>query len=519
MTNNRIETDKSLKLLAKSSIIVFIAILLSKIFTYLYRAIVARYYGPEIYGLLALSLVIVGWFRLFGGFGLADGLLRFISFYRGKKKKDVIKYLIKTSGKFLLMSSIISALVLFFSADFIAENLFHNQQLGVFLRWFSISIPVILLGGIFITTLRAYEKIAWFSFIENLVGNFVKVALLALLIFIGLRSQQSLALSYTAGFLAILLISYIVCKPILKSINKKESKNKNPKKAFKNLLSYSLPLVFFSLTFSAFGWVDIVLLGIFRGAEEVGFYDAAMPIALLMLIFKDIFTYLFFPLVTKEYAKKNYLIVKQLSKQITKWVFILSVPFFVLLLVFPEFFIRILFGSEYLVAANALRLISIGVFFTTTLEVARDLLSIKGKSKTILIDVLVALLLNIGLNLALIPSYGINGAALATSISIVFLQSLYLYQSRKYMSVNPLQTKIIKILLTGLILGVILLFMKINLGGSLISDIILMIFFTLLYLLVTLKNGSLDEHDKEILGKLLAAIIKFPIGSVEKAPR
>ena len=54
--------DKSLKLLVKTSVIVFIGIALSKILTYGYRVIIARHYGPEVYGLFSLSLMIVGWF-------------------------------------------------------------------------------------------------------------------------------------------------------------------------------------------------------------------------------------------------------------------------------------------------------------------------------------------------------------------------------------------------------------------------------------------------------------------------
>ena len=59
MENNN-EFDSNLKLIAKSSVIVFAGIFLSKIFTYLYRIIIAREFGPEAYGLFSLALVISG---------------------------------------------------------------------------------------------------------------------------------------------------------------------------------------------------------------------------------------------------------------------------------------------------------------------------------------------------------------------------------------------------------------------------------------------------------------------------
>ena len=77
--------NKNLSLLAKSSVIVFGGLFLSKVFTYLYRIIIARYYGPEVYGVFALAVMIVTLFVAFSSMGFGNGLIRFISFYRSKK--------------------------------------------------------------------------------------------------------------------------------------------------------------------------------------------------------------------------------------------------------------------------------------------------------------------------------------------------------------------------------------------------------------------------------------------------
>ena len=92
--------DYSLSLIMKSSMIVFIGLLLSKIFTYLYRIIIARYFGPEVYGIFSLAFMVVGWFVAFFSFGLSEGLLRYIPFYRGKKEKSKINYIFKFSFVF-----------------------------------------------------------------------------------------------------------------------------------------------------------------------------------------------------------------------------------------------------------------------------------------------------------------------------------------------------------------------------------------------------------------------------------
>ncbi len=59
------EINTGLKMLAKSSMIVLIGIFLSKLFTYIYRIVIARYFGPEVYGVFSLALIILGFFIAF----------------------------------------------------------------------------------------------------------------------------------------------------------------------------------------------------------------------------------------------------------------------------------------------------------------------------------------------------------------------------------------------------------------------------------------------------------------------
>src|SRR3989344_6631458 len=78
MENENAEFDKDLKLIAKSSVVVFLGILLSKVFTYVYRIIIAREFSPADYGLFTISAMITGWFIALSNVGLNHGLARYI---------------------------------------------------------------------------------------------------------------------------------------------------------------------------------------------------------------------------------------------------------------------------------------------------------------------------------------------------------------------------------------------------------------------------------------------------------
>ena len=110
--------DDSLKLIAKSSLVVFIGLFLSKLFMYFYRIIIARYFGPEVYGLYSLAVMIVSWFVIFSVLGLNSGILRYIPFYRGKKENDKIKFLFRYILLFLAITSIFFGIIVKFQLKF-----------------------------------------------------------------------------------------------------------------------------------------------------------------------------------------------------------------------------------------------------------------------------------------------------------------------------------------------------------------------------------------------------------------
>ncbi|MBU2104650.1 MAG: oligosaccharide flippase family protein, partial [Nanoarchaeota archaeon] len=306
---------------------------------------------------------------------------------------------------------------------------------------------------------------------------------------------------YLIGTFLMFIVSYYVCRTKISEIfnsEKKINKSKN-RKIFKEMFSYSWPFIFYGVVISIFYWIDSFMIGIFKTVEDVGFYNVAIPIASLLIFPLDLFRQLFFPLVTKEYSKGNLETVRQLSQQVGKWVFMTSAPFFVLLVIFPGVFIKILFGAEYLIAENALRFLSIGVLFTALFGISEDLISMKGKSKLILIDVSFTAIINIVLNFIFVPLYGITGAGFSTMISLIILNLLFLFQSYKNLSIIPLRKKILKISLILILSTVLLFFVKLFIGSDLLSLIFGGIFFISIYVLLILITGCLDKNDWYIL--------------------
>jgi O-antigen/teichoic acid export membrane protein len=494
------EFNSSLKLIAKSSFIVLIGLLISKILTYLYRITIARTFEPSAYGLFSIAVIFVSIFTTFAALGFDSGLLRFISLYRGSKELNKSRYLFRFSFKVIFVISLLFGLLLFLLSNFIAIEIFKNPALSILLKYSSLFIPAFSLLGIFFSSLKAYEKIGWYSFLSNILLLFLQLILLIVLIHLNV-GQTSIIFSYLLGYLGVFFMSILICKFQIPEIFFKTNINKEEKlKVRKEFLSYSIPILFLSLSPILFSSIDSFFIGYFLNADKVGIYNAATPIAALLLVVPNLFIQLFLPLITKEFSKGNKEVIKQLSKQVSKWIFTINLPIFILLILFPGAIINILFGAEYIAAENALRFLSIGVFFYSCFStISQNLLSMAGKSKTISLNMLICILVNLGLSPVLTPKLGIEGAAIATMTAYLCLGILDIVQASRKTSIIPIRRKMFGIFLVSLIPTAILLILRGIIEINILSIILLTIFFFLLFFTLILITKCFDKNDIMIL--------------------
>lgn len=503
--NEQSALNGSLKLLAKTSVIVFIGIMISKIVSYFYRIVIARYFGSEVYGLFSLALMVIGLVSTIAMFGISSGVFRYIAFYRGKGEPEKIRYIARMGIRFLVITGIISCVALFALSEIIAIDIFHNPSLIFFLKISSIAIPITLFLNLSFAFLLAFEKVSLHSFIYNILQNVSKFVLIIAFVFVGLGSS-SVMLSYLGGIVLALAVSYAFCVSINKGITKTQISEKEKTMIRKEVFSYSWPLLFSSIITSIFYWADSFMIGYFNSAKEVGFYNAAIPIAFLLGLTADLFTQLLFPMITKGYGKGDMWVVKQTSQQVGKWIFMLNLPAFAFLIMFPGVFINFLFGSEYIVAAQALRILSIGAFASSVLVISQQLLSMAGKAKTILLYTTIAGIANIILNALLIPRYGINGAAFSTSLSLCVLYGLFSWQAKRLLGILPIKKEMFNILATTIVPMIILLIIRSMVNINMFWLVILSAGFFVLYVALIVLTKSFDKNDWYIIKSTIAKI-------------
>ena len=439
--------QKALNALAKGAGITAIGMAVSKALTYLYRVSIARFVGPEAYGQLSLALMVVGVTSTVAYLSLGSGLRKFIPEFRVKDQKARVKGLVIDVLEISVPLSVLLFAALFLGADFIASTFFSSPDVAPLIRILALTVPLGTLSSAFFDTTLGFNKIIYKTATVRILQNAVQLVLTVALLLIGYEVAGAAWGMLAGSILAAALGLYFMEKkvgPILTA-------NVKPVHSKKTLLRYSSPLVISGLLGTLLGWADTALLGYYMEDTQVGLYNAALPTAMLILLphraIGSLALTSFSELKEREEEK-----VEASLQTATRWVFSLVFPAFLILLLFSEQVLTLLWGSTYSQASIALSILAAGYLFDALVGRVGSFLQSKGHTRYILYNNTAALILNLGLNVALIPIYGIIGAAIATASSTALTNILMFAEVwRKERIVSIPYRGLSKILLAGLI--------------------------------------------------------------------
>jgi len=496
-------TEKSLKILAKGAIIVFIGTFISKLLSYIFRLIVARI-GAEEYGVLSLGIAIFGFFSVISVFGLNQGVLRYVSYFKSKKEFSKVKGVIISALKINVFLSVFLAFLLFVLSDWISFSIFHSRILSTVLKIISFAIPADALRNIFFSTMRAFKKVEYETYSKGIIENIVKVIVSIILIYFGYGVYGATIAYLIAIFCSFLLSLYFLEKKVFPIF---ETKFKSVEFK-KEILFFSFPLIFKAILIFFISWTDTFMIGLFKSPLEVGIYNAAQPTAMLMYVFPSSIIALLLPVLTDLYLKKRIKSFKEVYRNTAKWIFAANVTIFSVYLIFPKQILNILFGQTYIKGSAALTILSFGTFVYFFSLISNEILILFKKSSLIFYISLFGFFLNIFLNWSLIPKYGFLGAAIATSISLGLMGILNLFCSFRLIRTFPLKKRFLNIIFSISVNLIIfyLLSKKYYLGRNITTFLIILVLFFTIYIALLVITKSIEKEDQMLLKALYRKI-------------
>jgi O-antigen/teichoic acid export membrane protein len=229
-------------------------------------------------------------------------------------------------------------------------------------------------------------------------------------------------------------------------------------------------------------WLDVLLVATLVSAAQAAVYAAASRFitsgtlvlqALRLAIAGD---------VSAALARRDHDRVSQMYTAASQWVVLSSWPLYLIMAVFAPTVLRI-FGSSYPGGAHALSILCLAMLVNLAAGNVGTVLLMGGKSTWVLADKMASLAVNVGVNLALIPHYGITGAAIAWAVTIVLDSSLAFGQVRWGMGIAGRLTGLLAAGLLALgCFGALPLAVRLIAGSSLVGMLIAIVLASLVFL-------------------------------------
>ena len=496
----------SQKTILNEAFISFSGMTAGSVLRYLFSIIMARFLGAQMLGIYSLSNAILRIAEIFALSGLDNGVLRFVS--RDINDKHNVENAIFSSLKSGLIFSLIISTILFLSAEWIVFNLFNDEKfLVTVIKVFCFSLPFTVMTLIASHATQAFKILKYKIFVNQLVNPFVLLVgfIFSFIIF---GSEVSILiptlLSATIGFLFIMRFLRNFIKYNFKKIISSKIDN--------DIIKFSLPLMFVSAIGILMHWIDILMIGYISDSTSVGMYHPIDRTAGLVRMVLFAFAGIFAPIFSEKYFNNDTLGMDNALKSSTKSILFFSMPVFIFLFIFSQPML-LLFGSEFN-NGIALKVLLVGIFCQTIFGLGSSTLTMSGNTSYNLLNVSLALVINVIFNFQLIPALGILGAAISTTLSLIILSFLRFIENLTILKLNILSMKMVKPIFSGCISFSIFNYLYFNFytseGQSIFIQALLLfvilIFVIITFLVISIVIG-LDEDEKIFFENLKHKII------------
>jgi O-antigen/teichoic acid export membrane protein len=472
----------TVRTIAKNTTVLFIATIISYILGFFINIYIARYLGAEGFGILSLALALTGIFAIFTELGLNTLTIRDIA--RDKSLKD--NYVTNTAIIKVFLSFLTFGLII------LTVNIIgYNSEVAYVIYIITVSIILGAFTSIFNSIFQALQKMEYMS-----IGNILNAVLLFAGVLWGIYFKLDIfffAAIYLIANSLVLIYSFLVYiwKFSIPQININLS-------LWKPKLKEALPFGITNIFGSIYYWIDSVMLSIMVGNEVVGWYNAAYRLMFVFLSVYAVYMSSMFPVMSKFFKTSEEFL--KLSYELSfKYLLIISIPIAVGTTLVADKVILLIYGNEFIPAILTLQILIWTIPFLFINGLSGNLLNSINKQVTIMKVTSIAAVINIILNLALIPRFSLIGSSVATVFTeLVLLVILtHLLLKTDYLDWKAVIKVIPSILISNIIMIVFIIYLRdINL-----LELILMA--SIIYIIAIFLTKTIDKRDISIIKGIL----------------
>jgi stage V sporulation protein B len=401
---------------AAGSFRLLIGIATSTIILAVASIILGRLLTTAEYGLYGIVVVPATLISLFRDWGVNSAMTKYIASLRASNRNEEIPDFIIAGLVFEVASGILLSLLSLFLAGFIASTVFHRPE--------SSSYIVIVSASIISGSLLAASQAGFIGFERMGLNSFtlicqaiVQIAVGPALVLLG-YSVLGAVVGYTlglaaAGTIGVATFYLLLIRPLIK----KRTKNSNITKSLKTMLNYGVPLSIGSILTGMLAQIYIFIAVPLTSNATYGSYLVATNFTVLLTFFTIPIQTVLFPAFAKLDPQRERELTRTVFASSIKYASILIVPVAMMLMALSGPLVGTLYGEKYVYAPFFLTIAVVGALYVVLgSQSATGFLQGLGETRTVLKWNIITFIIGVPLSILLIPTLGITGLIITTTI-------------------------------------------------------------------------------------------------------
>lgn len=421
----------------------------TKIASFLFNIWVIRYLGAEKFGQYTAINSIGATFIFLADLGLSVYAIRQIAQWREKPahNAELRQFTGNVLGLRIALSLVAAGVMLFFA---FASGRSWDIILGLILV--AISWLLYAFQGSYDAMLSGYERLD--------ITSSAKILYQIVLVALGVMVVLVLGLGYhaliAANLLAIALLTWI-CWRGARDLGIRPSLP-TPRQ-WPAIIRACIPFGILTFALGLSYKFDSVLLSLYRGDTETGYYGAAYNLIFSAVVFSNVLNTSLYPSLARQ-ATQNRAMLPSIYERAMRYLLLVSVPITIAVAVLADSLVPFLFKVQFAPAADALKILIWVVPFMYASEFLGYIVLIDGNEKHVARSVSISTVINVVINLLLIPRYGFIAAACMTVLTEVILVMQYVWLLRAPLGKMNWQLTLLRPLLAALLMGVLLYLLR-----------------------------------------------------------
>jgi O-antigen/teichoic acid export membrane protein len=402
------------KRLVQNSLHTGLALAFVGVIPFAFNFLIARTFGKETLGMINVSISFCLMITIFVTNFFGTSGTKFLAEYRGSKKLEHFKIVLKLVfiGP-LILTSVISIILIinweYFSYNFsLSSNFLFVLILFLYLRSYYIIFRRVLYGVDLVRTYAINEALS-------------AIIMLVALLFVCLTEKKEFLIHcYLISYAFFFLLSFISFSKKFKSITSKlvSSEKINSMKVIKSFANYGLVSMLGTVASTSTSYISLIIIGIHLSHSDAGIYSSVLTIVSILMFFPKLFTQVFLPEFSKLFGEGDNKKIFQIFNKTNSVMILLSALICLLVFIFSHNILSI-FGKEFSEGSLILRILIPSLFIRM---ISIPFVSFLSGTKYVLypnIGGIIILIISSLCWVLLVPDYNLVGIAIGYTAGIV----------------------------------------------------------------------------------------------------